>query len=53
MEPIDGYIAGAVPRLRMITSYFTQGTYDPLDVLSIGLGAVIAFLVARMVLRGD
>lgn len=53
MEPIDGYIAGAVPRLRVITSYFTQGTYDPLDVLSIGVGAVIAYLVARMVLRGD
>lgn len=53
MEPIDSYIAGAVPMLRMTTSYFTQGTYDPLDVLSIGVGAVVAYPLARMYLRGD
>lgn len=52
MAPIDSYIAGAVPMLRMTTSYFTQGTYDPLDVLSIGVGAVIAYPLVRMHLRG-
>ena len=60
MAPVDGYIAGAmpawfssVPVLQVTASYFTQGTYDPLDVLSIGVGAVIAYLLARMGLRGD
>ena len=44
---------GSVPVLNVTTSYFTQGTYDPLDVLSIGVGAVAAYLLARMGLRGD
>ncbi len=60
MAPIDGYIATAVPAwfdsvplLRITSSYFTQGTYDPLDVLSIGIGAVVAYPIVRMCMRGD
>jgi len=33
--------------------YFTRGTYDPLDILSIGLGTVIAYPIVRAFLRGE
>ena len=59
MAPIDSHIAAAVPAwfdnvavLRITANYFTAGTYDPLDVLSIGIGAVIAYPLVRMYLRG-
>jgi len=60
MAPIDGYIAaaipewfGSVPLLRITSDYFIQGIYDPFDVLSIGIGAVVAYPMVRMYVRGD
>ncbi len=60
MAPFDSRIAAAVPSwfdgvpvLRISADYFTRGTYDPLDILSIGLGTVMAYPIARIFLRGD
>jgi len=60
MAPFDGYIAAIVPAwfdalpvLRITSNYFTRGTYDALDILSIALGAAIAFPLVRMYIRGD
>ena len=38
-----------VPVLEEIPDFFAQGTYDPLDVLAIGLGAIVAYLGLRYV----
>jgi len=55
MPPFDSRIAAAVPPwfdstpiLQIAADYFTRGTYDPLDVLSIGLGTVIAYPIVRI-----
>lgn len=60
MAPFDAHIAAAlpswfdsVPVLRITADYFTRGTYDPLDILSIGLGTVIAYPIVRAFLRGE
>ena len=60
MAPFDSRIAAAVPSwfdsvpvLRITADYFTRGTYDPLDILSIGLGTVIAYPIVRTFLRGE
>ena len=54
MSPFDSRIAAAmpswfdsVPILQIAADYFTRGTYDSLDVLSIGLGTVIAYPIVR------
>jgi len=60
MAPFDSRIAAAVPPwfdsvpvLQITADYFTHGTYDPLDILSIGLGTVIAYPIACIFLRGE
>jgi len=52
LGPFGERIAAAVPEwfegmplLGATSGYFSRGTFDPLDVLSIGLGAVGAYLV--------
>jgi len=42
-----------VPVLEATANYFIRGTYDPLDLVSIGLGGVIAYAVIRISKRGD
>lgn len=58
--PFDARLAAAVPAwfekipvLEITTDYFIRGTYDPLDILSIGLGAVIAYPLVHLCLQGD
>ena len=58
--PLDSRIAAAVPPwfdsvpvLQNTADYFTRGTFDPLDILSIGIGAAIAYPVARRLLQGE
>jgi len=59
LDPIGQRIAATlpawfdgVPLLEAAPAYFALGTYDPFDVLSIGLGAVSAFLIVRYIQRG-
>ncbi|MBT8442938.1 MAG: hypothetical protein KJO76_11170 [Gammaproteobacteria bacterium] len=42
-----------VPVLEATGAYFSRGTFDPLDILSIALGVVAAYLVFRFAQRGD
>jgi hypothetical protein len=58
ITPFDGQLAAAMPAwfegipvLEITTDYFIHGTYDPLDILSIGLGAVIAYPLVHMCLK--
>ncbi len=58
--PFDTHIAtsipnwfNAIPVLDFTTDYFTGGTFDTLDIVSIGLGAAIAYPLVRMFMRGD
>lgn len=58
LEPIGQRIADAVPAwfdgvplLEATPTYFSQGTFDPLDLLSIGLGVVAAYLIACFIER--
>ena len=58
--PFDTYIAmllpdwfGAAPVLGLTANYFICGTYDTLDIVSIGLGAIVAYPMVRICLRGD
>ena len=60
LATLDGRIASAVPAwfdgvpvLEVTTDYFIRGTYDVLDLVSIGLGTVIAYPVIRIIQRGD
>ena len=60
MAPFSERIAATVPLwfdgvpvLQNTADYFTHGTFDPLDILSIGIGTVIAYPLARKVLRGE
>ena len=60
MAPLNVRIAAAmplwfdgVPVLRNTADYFTHGTFDPLDILSIGIGTVIAYPIARSILKGE
>ena len=42
-----------VPLLEATGNYFSRGTFDPLDILSIALGVIGAYLVLRFAQRGD
>jgi len=60
MAPFDGRIAAAVPSwfesvpvLQITADYFIRGTFDALDIVSITLGAVIAYPLVRIYLQGD
>lgn len=60
LSPLDARIAAALPAwlddipvLEASAGYFINGTCDPLDVLSIGLGAAVAFWIVRTIERGD
>lgn len=60
MAPLDSRIAAAVPPwfdsvpvLQNTADYFIRGTFDPLDILSIGVGTGIAYLIVRGILRGE
>ena len=60
MTPFDGHIAAllpswleGVPVLEIAPDYFMRGTFDALDVVSIALGATIAYPVVRIFLQGD
>jgi hypothetical protein len=60
LSPLDARIAAAlpawlddVPVLEASAGYFINGTCDPFDLLSIGLGAAVAFWIVRTIERGD
>ena len=60
MAPFDGRIAASLPSwferlplLEITSDYFIRGTYDALDVVSIALGAIIAYPLVRMFTQGD
>jgi len=60
LAPLDGRIAAAVPAwfdsvpvLEGTADYFIRGTYDPLDLLSIGIATVVAYPMIRIIQRGD
>lgn len=60
MAPFDGHIAAAVPAwfesvpvLRITADYFIGGTFDALDIVSITLGAIVAYPLIRICLQGD
>lgn len=59
-SPLDTWIAGVlpawfahVPVLEASGAYFTGGTCDPLDFVSIGLGAAAGYWIVRSIERGD
>ncbi|MFW2403923.1 MAG: hypothetical protein ACN4GT_04080 [Gammaproteobacteria bacterium] len=41
-----------IPVLEATPAYFVSGTFDWLDIVSIGLGAVTAYLLVRFVRKG-
>jgi hypothetical protein len=41
-----------LPVLEAVPAYFARGTFDPLDILSIGLGVIGGYLVVRRVESG-
>ncbi len=58
-EPLGARIAAGVPAwfdglpvLEATGAYFSRGTFDPLDIFSIGLGVIGAYAVARRVYTG-
>ncbi len=58
--PFDNVVAALIPAwfkatpvLEFTTDYFIGGTFDTLDIVSIGLGAAIAYPLVRMFIRGD
>jgi hypothetical protein len=60
LSPFDARIAAAlpawlddVPVLEVSANYFMNGTCDPLDLLSIGLGAAAAYWIVRTIERGE
>ena len=60
ISPLDAHVAAALPAwfdglpvLEASADYFISGTCDPLDLLSIGLGAVTAYWIVRMTERGE
>jgi hypothetical protein len=60
LSPLDAHVAAAIPAwfndmpvLEASSDYFINGTCDPLDVLSIGLGAAAAYWIVRTIERGD
>ena len=61
MTPFDSRIAAAMspwldsaPIVQITADYFTHGTFDLLDILSIAIGTVVAYRLARRVfLQGE
>ncbi len=60
ISPLDARVAAVlpawfydVPVLEASAGYFINGTYDPLDIFSIALGAAAAYWIVRMTERGD
>jgi hypothetical protein len=60
MAPFDGHIAAALPAwfesfpvLDITAVYFLDGTHDPLDIVSIGLGSLVAYLLVRNIQWGE
>jgi hypothetical protein len=60
ISPFDAHVAAVmpawfddVPVLEASADYFLNGTCDPLDFLSIGLGAAAAYWIVRTIERGD
>jgi hypothetical protein len=60
LAPFDGRIAALVPSwfesvpvLQITADYFIRGTYDALDIVSIVLGAVVAYPLVRIYPQGD
>ena len=60
MTPFDTHIAAAMspwldsaPTIQIAVDYFTRGTFDPLDIVSIAIGTVIAYLLVRRILQGE
>lgn len=58
-SPLDTRIAAilpawfeSVPVLEASGYYFTNGTFDPLDLVSIGLGAAAGYWIVRSIERG-
>ena len=49
----DDLLALVLWLLEATGTYFSRGTFDPLDILSIALGVVCAYLVFRFAQRGD
>ncbi len=43
---------GSVPIVQNTANYFTRGTFDPLDLVSIGIGTVIAYPIAHRLMKG-
>jgi hypothetical protein len=43
----------SIPFLENIPGYFLAGTFDPLDLVSIAAGAVLAYLIARFSQQED
>jgi hypothetical protein len=41
------------PAASFLKAYFVNGTYDPMDILAIGLGAGTAFLIGESTTKGD
>jgi hypothetical protein len=59
ISPFDAHVAAVlpawfddVPVLEASADYFLNGTCDPLDFLSIGLGAAAAYWIVRTIERG-
>jgi len=50
-DAIPGWVDG-IPMLEATPIYFASGTFDWLDILSIGLGAVTAYLLVRKLREG-
>jgi hypothetical protein len=60
ISPLDAHVAAVLPAwfddapvLNASADYFINGTYDPLDILSIGLGVAAAYWIVRTIERGD
>lgn len=60
LHPLDTHIAAVlpawfeyVPVLEASGDYFTNGTCDLLDLISIGLGAAAGYWIVRSIERGD
>jgi hypothetical protein len=60
ISPLDAHVAAVlpawfddVPVLEASAGYFINGTCDPLDILSIALGAATAYWIVRITERGD
>lgn len=60
MATSNGHVAVVLPAwfegmpvLEITSAYFIRGTFDALDVVSIALGAIIAYPLVRLFTQGD